>query len=116
LTGGEAHDCPVAERLIRRVKSAKRLFGDKAYGPHEPVAQPWVYFRETQELVFDALLLRGTLASKPVLVLADRAGDLVKRQIDQSATNSPFLPPALDDIFESKLEIALENARLHANC
>ena len=31
LTGGEAHDCPVAERLIRRVKSAKRMLGDKAY-------------------------------------------------------------------------------------
>jgi transposase len=31
LTGGQAHDCPVAERLIRRVKSAKRMLGDKAY-------------------------------------------------------------------------------------
>jgi transposase len=31
LTGGEAHDCPVAERLIRRVKSPERLLGDKAY-------------------------------------------------------------------------------------
>jgi hypothetical protein len=31
LTGGEAHDCLVAERLIRTVKSAKRMLGDKAY-------------------------------------------------------------------------------------
>ena len=31
LTGGEAHDCPVAERLIRRVKPPKRMLGDKAY-------------------------------------------------------------------------------------
>jgi transposase len=31
LTGGEAHDCPVAERLIRRVKPSKRLLSDKAY-------------------------------------------------------------------------------------
>ena len=31
LTAGEAHDCPVAERLIRRVKSPDRLLGDKAY-------------------------------------------------------------------------------------
>src|SRR5450432_4581694 len=30
LTGGEAHDCPIAERLIRRVKPAKRMLGDKA--------------------------------------------------------------------------------------
>jgi len=35
LTGGEAHDCPVAERLIRRVKPAKRMLGDKAYDSTE---------------------------------------------------------------------------------
>ena len=35
MTGGEAHDCPVAERLIRRVKSAKRMLGDKAYDSAE---------------------------------------------------------------------------------
>lgn len=31
LSGGEAHDCPPAEWLIRRNKSAKKLLGDKAY-------------------------------------------------------------------------------------
>jgi len=31
LTGGEAHDCPVADRLIRRVKPSKHMLGDKAY-------------------------------------------------------------------------------------
>ncbi len=31
LTGGQAHDCPVAERLIRRVNPSKRLLGDKGY-------------------------------------------------------------------------------------
>ena len=35
LTGGEAHDCPIAERLIRRVKPSKRLLGDKAYDSAE---------------------------------------------------------------------------------
>ncbi len=35
LTGGEAHDCPVAERLIRRTKAAKKLLGDKAYDSAE---------------------------------------------------------------------------------
>ena len=35
LTGGEAHDCPVAERLIDRVEEAKRLLGDKAYDSSE---------------------------------------------------------------------------------
>src|SRR5437899_4012028 len=35
LTGGEAHDCPVAERLIRRVKSSKHMLGDKAYDSAE---------------------------------------------------------------------------------
>ena len=36
LTGGEAHDCPVAERLMRTVQSPERLLGDKAYD--DPVA------------------------------------------------------------------------------
>jgi transposase len=35
LTGGEAHDRPVAERLFRRVKSPQRLLGDKAYDSTE---------------------------------------------------------------------------------
>ncbi len=35
LTGGEAHDCPVAERLIRRGKPSKRMLGDKAYDSAE---------------------------------------------------------------------------------
>ena len=35
LTGGEAHDCPVADRLIRRVRRAKRMLGDKAYDSAE---------------------------------------------------------------------------------
>src|ERR1043165_1114744 len=35
LTGGEAHDCPVAERLIERVEEAERLLGDKAYDSAE---------------------------------------------------------------------------------
>jgi putative transposase len=30
LTGGEAHDCPVAESLIRRVKLSKHILGGKA--------------------------------------------------------------------------------------
>jgi IS5 family transposase len=35
LTGGEAHDCPVAERLIDRVEPAERMLGDKAYDSEE---------------------------------------------------------------------------------
>jgi IS5 family transposase len=35
LTGGEAHDWPIAQRLIRRVKPAKRMLGDKAYDSAE---------------------------------------------------------------------------------
>jgi len=31
LTGGEAHDCPVVERLIRRVKLSKCRLGATAY-------------------------------------------------------------------------------------
>jgi transposase len=35
LTGGEAHDCPAAERLIRGGKTSKYLIGDKAYDSAE---------------------------------------------------------------------------------
>src|SRR5947208_5649236 len=35
LSGGEAHDCPVAERLIRRTKRSKHMLGDKAYDSAE---------------------------------------------------------------------------------
>jgi transposase len=31
LTGGQAHDCPPAKRLIRRTKPAQKLLADKAY-------------------------------------------------------------------------------------
>ena len=35
MTGGDAHDCLIAERLIRRVKPAKHILGDKAYDSAE---------------------------------------------------------------------------------
>src|SRR5678810_245849 len=35
LTGGEAHDCPVAARLVNRVEPAERMLGDKAYDSAE---------------------------------------------------------------------------------
>src|SRR6202047_4229831 len=35
LTVVEAHDGPIAERLIRRVKRGKRILGDKAYDSAE---------------------------------------------------------------------------------
>lgn len=35
MTGGEAHDRPLAERLIRRAKPSKRMLGDKAYDSAE---------------------------------------------------------------------------------
>ena len=35
LSGGEAHDCPPAHRLVRRTKAAIKLLGDKAYDSAE---------------------------------------------------------------------------------
>lgn len=35
MTGGQAHDCPVASRLIRRVAPAQHMLGDKAYDSAE---------------------------------------------------------------------------------
>jgi transposase len=49
LTGGEAHDCPPAQRLIRRSKIAKKLLGDKAYDSDE--LRLWLKARGTKAVV-----------------------------------------------------------------
>lgn len=49
MTGGEAHDCPVAERLIRRTKPAEELLGDKAYDSAE--LREWLKDRGTKAVI-----------------------------------------------------------------
>jgi transposase len=49
LTGGQAHDCPPAQRLIRRVEAAARLLGDKAYDS-APLRQ-WLKDRGTTAVI-----------------------------------------------------------------
>ncbi|MGH6892743.1 MAG: IS5 family transposase [Dongiaceae bacterium] len=49
LTGGEAHDCPIAERLIRRNKAAKKLLGDKAYDSAQ--LREWLEDRGTKAVI-----------------------------------------------------------------
>ena len=49
LTGGEAHDCPPAQRLIRRNKAARKLLGDKAYDSAE--LRHWLRGRGTKAVV-----------------------------------------------------------------
>ena len=49
LTGGEAHDCPPAQRLIRRTKAACKLLGDKAYDSAE--LRQWLKERGTKPVV-----------------------------------------------------------------
>jgi transposase len=49
LTGGEAHDYPIAERLIRRAKAAKRVIGDKAYDGNE--LRLWLKQRGTKPVI-----------------------------------------------------------------
>jgi transposase len=49
LTGGQVHDCPPAQRLIRRTKSAKRLLGDRAYDSAE--LRQWLGERGTKPVV-----------------------------------------------------------------
>jgi len=49
LSGGEAHDCPPAQRLIRRAKPAKKLLGDKAYDS-APLRQ-WLKERGTKPVI-----------------------------------------------------------------
>jgi transposase len=49
LSGGEAHDCPLAERVIRRTKAAEQLLGDKAYDS-APLRQ-WLKDRGTKAVI-----------------------------------------------------------------
>jgi IS5 family transposase len=49
LTGGEAHDCPVAERLIRRNRAARKLIGDRAYDSAE--LREWLDGRGTKAVI-----------------------------------------------------------------
>ena len=49
LSGGQAHDCPVAQRLIRRTNAAKKLLGDKAYDSAE--LRQWLNDRGTRVVV-----------------------------------------------------------------
>ena len=49
LTGGQAHDRPVAERLIRRTKPARKLLGDKAYDSAE--LRHWLANRGTKAVI-----------------------------------------------------------------
>jgi transposase len=49
LTGGEAHDCTVAERLIRRCEAAEELLADKAYDSAE--LRDWLDERGTDPVI-----------------------------------------------------------------
>ena len=49
LSGGEAHDCPPAQHLIRRTKAAKKLLGDKAYD--SAALRQWLNDRGTKAVV-----------------------------------------------------------------
>jgi transposase len=49
LSGGEAHDCPPAKRLIRRTKAAKKMLGDKAYDSAE--LRQWLGERGTKPVI-----------------------------------------------------------------
>jgi transposase len=49
LTGGEAHDCPVAGRLIRRSRAAQKLLGDKAYDSAD--LRQWLEDRGTEPVI-----------------------------------------------------------------
>jgi transposase len=49
LTGGQAHDCPLAKRLIRRTNPAKTLLGDKAYDSAD--LRHWLNERGTRAVV-----------------------------------------------------------------
>ena len=49
LTGGQAHDCPPAQRLIRRTRPAKKLLGDRAYDSAK--LRDWLHGRGTTPVI-----------------------------------------------------------------
>jgi transposase len=49
LTGGQAHDCPPAQRLLRRAKAAAKLLGDKAYD--SAPLRKWLKGRGTKAVI-----------------------------------------------------------------
>ncbi len=49
LTGGQAHDCPPAQRLIRRSKAARKMLGDRAYDSRE--LRQWLSERGTKPII-----------------------------------------------------------------
>jgi transposase len=49
LSGGQAHDCPPAQRLIRRSKPAKKLLGDRAYDSN--ALRQWLQERGTTPVI-----------------------------------------------------------------
>jgi transposase len=49
LSGGQAHDCPPAQRLIRRTRPAAKLLGDAAYDSAE--LRQWLHDRGTKPVV-----------------------------------------------------------------
>jgi len=49
LTGGEAHDCPPAQRLIRRTKAARRFLADRAYDSAD--LRLWLKRRGTKPVI-----------------------------------------------------------------
>jgi len=49
LTGGEAHDCPPAKRLIRRARPARKRLGDKAYDSAE--LRRWLKLRGSKVVI-----------------------------------------------------------------
>ena len=49
LSGGQAHDCPPAQRLIRRTKAAAKLLGDAAYDSAK--LRQWLEDRGTKPVV-----------------------------------------------------------------
>lgn len=49
MTGGEAHDCPPSQRLIRRTKPAKKFLADRAYDSAD--LRLWLEGRGTKPVI-----------------------------------------------------------------
>lgn len=61
LSGGQAHDCPRAPRLIRRTKRAGKLLGDGAYDSDD--LRHWLGNRGTKAMTQTNPIARSPLPS-----------------------------------------------------
>src|SRR5271155_4615065 len=104
LSGGEAHDCPPAKRLIRRTKPARKLLGDRAYDS-APLRQ-WLTARapglssQTSRTANNLSASTGNPTNGDTASRMPSAGSKISDASPPATTGSPeiFSPPSASSL------------------